>query len=135
MAEVTVCSDFGAQENKICYYFHLVLFYLPWSDGTSYHDLSFFLMFSFKQAFALSSFILIKSLFSSSSPSAIIVVSFAYLRLLISPLTILIPACDSSSLAINMMYSAWKLNKQGDNTQSCHTPFQILNCLLFHVRF
>ena len=33
----------------------------------------------------------------------------------ISFLTILIPACASSSLAFLMMYSAYKLNKQGDN--------------------
>ena len=30
---------------------------------------------------------------------------------------ILIPACDSSSLAFSMMYSAYKLSKQGDNIQ------------------
>jgi len=28
MAAVTACSDFGAQENKICHYFHFFLFYL-----------------------------------------------------------------------------------------------------------
>ena len=38
-----------------------------------------FLIFSFKLALSLSSFTLIKRLFSSSSPSAIRVVSFAYL--------------------------------------------------------
>ena len=38
-----------------------------------------------------------------------------YLRLLIFLLTILIPSCASSSLAFCMMYSAYKLNKQGDN--------------------
>ena len=41
--------------------------------------------------------------------------------------TILIPACASSSLAFHMMYSAYKLNKQGDNIQSLHIPFPILN--------
>ena len=56
-------------------------------------------------------------LFSSSSLSAISVVSSAYLRLLIFLLTILIPACASSSLAFHMMYSAYRLNKQGDNIQ------------------
>ena len=30
---------------------------------------------------------------------------------------ILIPACKSSSRAFLMMYSAYKLNKQGDNIQ------------------
>ena len=61
-------------------------------------------MLSFKPAFSLSSFTLIKSLFSSSSLSAIRVVSSAYLRLLIFFLAILIPACDSSSSAFCMMY-------------------------------
>ena len=31
---------------------------------------------------------------------------------------ILIPACASSSPAFRMMYSAYKVNKQGDNIQS-----------------
>ena len=46
--------------------------------------------------------------------SAIRVVSSAYPRLLIFLLAILIPACASSSPAFCMMYSAKKLNKQGD---------------------
>ena len=41
LAEVTVCSNFGAQENKICPCFHFSPNYLPWSDGTRCHDLSF----------------------------------------------------------------------------------------------
>ena len=56
------------------------------------------------QLFSLSSFI--KRLFSSSSLSAIRVVSSAYLRLLIFLLAILTPACDSSSLVFCVMYSA-----------------------------
>ena len=63
-------------------------------------------MLSFKPAFSLSSYTLIKRLFSSSSLSAIRVVLSSYLRLLIFLLAILIPACDSSSLAFHMMYSA-----------------------------
>ena len=54
---------------------------------------------SFKPAFSLSSFTLIKRVFSSSLFSAIRVESFAYLRLLIFFPAILIPACASSSLA------------------------------------
>ena len=65
-----------------------------------------FWMLSFKPAFSLSSFTFIKKLFSSSSLSAIRVVSSAYLKLLIFLLAILIPACASSSLAFCMMYSA-----------------------------
>ena len=40
---------------------------------------------------------------------------------------ILIPACASSSPAFDMMYSAYKLNKQGDNMQPWHTPCPIWN--------
>ena len=66
-------------------------------------------MLSLKPVFKLS-FMFIKRLFSSSSFSAIRVVSSAYLRLLVLFLAILIPAYASSSLAFCMMYSAYKLN-------------------------
>ena len=82
-------------------------------------------MFSLSQLFH-SSFTIIKRLSSSSSLSAIRVVSSAYLRLLIFLLAVLIPACDLSSLAFRMMYSAYELSKQGDNIQPC-TSFPILN--------
>ena len=43
-------------------------------------------------------------------------------------LAILIPACESSSPAFLMMYSACELsNKQGENIQPCPTPFPVLN--------
>ena len=86
-----------------------------------------FLIFSLKPALSLSSLTLIKRLFSSSSLSAIIVVSLAYLRLLMFLPPILIPACNSSSLAFLMMCSAYRLNKHSDSRQAYHTPFSILN--------
>ena len=86
-----------------------------------------FLIFSFKLALSCYSFTLIKSLSSSSSLSAIRVVSNAYLRLLAFLLPILIPACNSPGLAFLIMCSAYRLNKQGDRRQPCHTPFSILN--------
>ena len=76
-----------------------------------------FLMLHFKSSFSLSSFTLIKRLFNSSSLSAIRVVSSAYLRLLIFIPAILIPTCVLSSPAFHVMYSAYKLNKQGGNIQ------------------
>ena len=85
-----------------------------------------FWMLSFKSAFSLSSFSFIKRLFSSSSLYAMRVVSSAYLRLLIFLLAISIPDCASSSPAFHMMYSAYKLNKQGDNIQPWYIPFPIL---------
>ena len=30
---ITICSDFGAQENNACHCFHCFPIYLPWSDG------------------------------------------------------------------------------------------------------
>ena len=109
--------------------------YFPWSDGTHCHDLSF-LNLSFQSNFSLSSFTFLKRF--SSSLSAIRVVSSAYLRLLIFLPANLIPACVSSSPVFLMMYSAWKLNKQGDNIQPWHTPFPIWNqsvvpCLVLTV--
>ena len=54
-------------------------------------------------------------------------VSSAYLRLLIFLPAILIPAWASSSLALFMMYSAYKLDKQSDSIQSWRSPFPIWN--------
>jgi len=86
-----------------------------------------FWMLSFEPTFSLSSFTLIKRLFSSSLLSAIRVVSSTYLRLLIFLLAILIPACASSRPVFLMMYSAYKLNKQSDSIQPWCTPFPIWN--------
>ena len=69
------------------------------------------------KADSLFSFTFIKRLFSSSSLSAIRVESSAYLSLLMFLPAILIPACASSSPVFLMMYSAYRLNKQGDNLQ------------------
>ena len=71
---------------------------------------------SFKPTFPLSSLTFIKRLFSSSL-SVRSVVSSAYLRLLIFLPAILFPACTSSSPAFLMLFSAYKLNKHGDNIQ------------------
>ena len=126
MAAITICSDFGAPKNKVWHCFHCFPVYFPWSDGTRCHDLRF-LNVEFKPTFSLSSFTFIKRLFSSSSLSAIRMVSFAYLRLLIFLLAILIPACALSSLGFHMMYSAYKLNKQSNNIQPWQTPLAIWN--------
>ena len=97
-----------------------------------------FWMLSFKPTFSLSSYTFIKRIISSSSLSAIRVVLSAYLRLLIFHPAILIPACVSSSLGFLIMYSEYKLNKQGDNIQPWCTPIPIWNqsvvpCLVLTV--
>ena len=126
MAAVTSRSDFGAQENSLSLF--------PFSPPTICHELMgldamilSFRMLSFQPDFSLSFFIFIQNFFSSSSLSAIRVVWSVYQRLLIFLLANLIPACDSSSLAFLMIYSAYKLNKQSDNIQPWCTPFPILN--------
>ena len=86
-----------------------------------------FWMLIYKPAFSLSSFTFIKKLFSSYSLSAIRVVSSAYLRVLIFLPASLILACASSSPAFHMMYSTYKLNKQGDDIQPWRTHFPIWN--------
>ena len=82
---------------------------------------------SFKPTFSLYSFTFIKRLLSSSSLSAIRMVSSAYLKLLIFLLANLMPAWASSSWAFWMIVTAYKLNKQGDKIQNWHIPFPIFN--------
>ena len=93
MAAVTICSDFGAHQNKVSHCFPCFPIYLSWSDGPDAMIFVFW-MLSFKPTFSLSTFTFIKRLFSSSL-TALRVVSSAYLRLLIFFLAILIPACAS----------------------------------------
>ena len=92
---------------------------MPWS--------SFFEYWLFSQLFH-SPFTFIKRLFCSFLFSAIRVISFEHHCLLIFLLAILIPTCASSfNLAFCMMYSAHKLNKQGENIQPGCTPFPTWN--------
>ena len=107
-------SDFRAQENKVVT--------VSTAFPSIYHEVMgsdamilVFWMLSFKPAFSLSSFAFIERLFSSSSFSAMRMESSAYLRLLLFFPAILIPAYASFNLALHMIYSAYKLNNQGDN--------------------
>ena len=120
MAAVTIHSDFRAQEEEICHYFHISPFYLVWSNGARFHDLSFKRFFHYPPS-PLSRGSLVPPL------SAIRVVSSTYLRLFMFLLPVLIPACNSSSPAFLMMCSVHSLNKQGDSRQPCRTPFSVLN--------
>ena len=96
-------------KNKVCHCFHC----FPICHEVMGPDamILIFWRLSFRPTFLLSSFTVIKRLFSSSSLSAIRVVSSAYLKLLVFLMAILIPASPSSSLAFYMIYYAYKLNK------------------------
>ena len=125
MAAVTNYSDFGAQENSLSLFpLFSHLFAMMWRDWMPWS--LFFECWVLNQVFSLS-FFTFKKLFSYSSLSAIRVVSSAYLRLLRFLLAILISACASPSQAFHMMYSAYKLNKQGDNIQPWCTAFPVWN--------
>ena len=130
MSAVTTCSDFGAQENKVLSPFPLFphLFAVKWWDQMPWS--LFFECWVLSQLFSISSFTFTKRLFSSLL-SAIRVVSLKYLRLLIFLPIILISACTSSSPTFCMMYSACKLNKQGDNIQPWRAPFPIWSQSVF----
>ena len=108
MASVTIHSDFGAQENKICHCFHFFPFYLPWSGGTGAMILVFWIL-NFKATFSLSFFTFIKRLFSSSSLSVIRLVSsvqsVSHVRLFVTPWM----AAHHSSLSITYSRSFFKL--------------------------
>ena len=111
MAAVTICKDFGAQEHSLSLFPlfpHLSAVkwwdWMPWS--------SFFECWVLSQLFHSPHFIFIKRLFSSSSFSAIRVVSSGYLRLLTFLPAILIPACASSRLVFCMMCNHYHLQFQ-----------------------
>ena len=126
MAAVIICSDFGTPKIKSATVSTI-------SPSISHEVMGLdamilvFWMLSFKPDFSVYSFTFINRLFSFSSLSAIRVVSSAYVKLLIFISAILIPASDLSSPAFHIVYSAYKLNREGDNIQPCHTPFPILN--------
>ena len=126
MVAITIYSDFGAPKIKsdtVATVSPSISHEVMGPDAMIF----VFWILSFKSTFSLSSFTFIKRLYSFSSLSAIRVVSSAYLKLLISLLAILSPACASSSPAFLMMYSAHKLNKQSDSIQLWRTPFPIWN--------
>ena len=126
MVVVTICSDFEAPKKKSVTVSILSLSICHEVMGPDAMIFVFW-MLSYKSTFSLSSSTFIKRLFSSSSISAIMVVSSEYLKLLIFLLAILIPASASSSPTFHMMYSAYKLNKQGDILHPWCTPFLIWN--------
>ena len=80
MAAITICSYFGAPQNKVCHCFHCFPIYLPWSHEVMGPDAMILVswMLNFKPTFSLSSFTFIKRLVSFSSLSATSVVSSAY---------------------------------------------------------
>ena len=126
MAAVTIHSDFRAQEEKICHYFHLSPFICHEVMGPDAKILVF-CYFSFKPGLSLSSFTLIKRLFNSSSLSAIRMLSSTYLSLLTLLPPILIPVCNSSSPAFLMLCSVYKLNRQDNSRHPYCTLLSILS--------
>ena len=94
-----------------------------------------FSMWSFKPTFSLSSLTFVKRP-CSSSPSAKRLVLSTYLRLLIFFPEILIQLVLPPAQRFSWLYSAHKLNKQGNNIHSLDILLSLFgNSLLFHVQF
>ena len=87
-------------------------FYLPWSDGTRCQDLSF-LNAEFQASFFTFLFHPHQEVLLFLFTFCIRVVSSTYLRLLVFLPAILIPACESSSSAFCMKYSAYHPSVRG----------------------
>ena len=128
MASVTIHSDFGAQENKLCHCFH----WFSICHEVMGPDVMIFTfwMLSFKPAFSFSSFTFIKGLFSCG-----VICIFEVID--ISPSNLDSSLCFIQP-AFHTMSSAYTLNEQGDNTQPWCTPFPIWNqsivpCLVLTV--
>ena len=119
MTAVIICSDFGAPPNKVCHCFHCFPIWL--SKVMAPNTMIFgFWMLSLSQ--------LCYSLLSLSWRDSLVLFAFCHIGgvICISDVInivpeILIPVCASSCLAFLMMYSAYKLNKQGDNIQLCYS--------------
>ena len=131
MAAVTVHSDFGAQWKMSLF----PLFSPPICNEVMGPDavILVFCMPSFKPGFSLSFFTLIKRPFSSSS-----VYCHKGGIIYLSQVIDISPGNLDSSLcfiqpAFHMMYSAYKLNKQGDNLQPWHTLSQSGNSIRLYV--
>ena len=117
MISASICHEVMGQDGMILVFW--MLSFKPYS--------SFTLLFHFHQ-----------EALQFLSLSAIRAVSSTYLRLFIFLLAILIPVWASISLVFLMMYSVYKLNKQGDNIQPWCIPFPIWNqyvvpCLVLTV--
>ena len=133
MAAVTVCSNFGDQENKIHHCFHFSPIYFPRSDGTRCHELSlvfFFLMLSFKNL--LSSFAAFHSLLSPSSRGSLVPLHGLPLEWYHLPIwgcwfqLVIHPVQDFAWFTLHI-----NLNKHSENLQPWCTPFPILNQSVF----
>jgi len=64
LAAVTIFSDFGAQENRICHCIPFFPCYWLWSDGTRWNDVNFFECWILHQIF--------HSIFSPSSRGSLV---------------------------------------------------------------
>ena len=135
MAAVTICSDFGNLENKICHCFQISPCVCHEVLGLDALILVFW-MSSFKPSFSLSSCTFTKRLFSSSSLSNIRVVSSTYMRLLILILAIMWmnQFYDLQIIFIVFTYR-WLVNLTFKSCFLCVIFFSFLLCVFLHINF
>ena len=126
MAALTIHNDFGSLKRKIRHWFHFFLLYLHKVRGP-YAMISVFWMLSFKPAFFLSP--LSPSSWGSLVPLHVLPLEWCHLHIKVIDISpgYLDSSLWSSSPEFGIKYSAYKLNKQGDNISTCYTPFPISN--------
>ena len=125
IAVVTICSGFGGQKNKVTHCFHCLHIYLPWSDGTRCHDLSFLNVELFHSPQeALSLFFTFCHKGGGICISEVIDISLGNLD----------SGCDSSSPEFCMIYSAYKLNSRVAMYSLDVLLSQFGTNLLFHIQ-
>ena len=134
MAAVTICSDFGAPKNKVWHFLLFPhLFAMEWWNQIPW--------FQFSECWVLSQNF--HSCLSLSSRGSLVLHHFLHKGgvICLSEVIDISPSNFDSSLyfiqVFLMIYSAYKLNKQGDNIQSWCTPYPIWNqsvpCLVLTV--
>ena len=125
MAAVTICSDFGAQKNsQPLFLLFPHLFAMKWWNQMPWSY--------FSECWALSQLFHPPLSFSSRGSLLLFHVCHKDGVICISEVIDIFPGNLDSSLcffqpSISLMYSAYKLNKQGDNIQTWCTPFPIWN--------
>ena len=126
MAAVTICSDFGAQENEI-WQFSLFphLFAMKWWDQMPWS--------SFSEYWVLSQ--LFHSPLSLSSRGSLVPLRFLHKSAVICRSEVISPGNLDSSLCFIQMYSAYKLNKQVTIYSLDLLLSQFGTSLFFHVQF
>ena len=124
MTAVTVRSDLGAKENKVCHSFHFFPICLPWSDGIGCHDFFHPIVFLCFSTLIAEEGFLISSCYSWNSSFRCVYLSFSPLSFacLFSQLFVRPPQITILPICISFSWRwFWSLPPV-----QCHEPLSIV---------